>query len=584
MKKLTIKQISLYGFLTIIAAVIFSAFFIYIFLSKYENLNLKHSIYDQSYTTMLEYKYFTERLLTTYDLPKEKKLWQDSKKKFKESMDLLKTKDKQINDFYNVIDNKSNKILIMLENKLFKEQSVMEKSILRRLGEGLNSNEKSNYYIAISDLKNAIDYLKQYEEFLLDELKELRNNQEEIMISSINDLKYQGSLIPFLTIIFGIIFIFFIQRLIGSVETDLIITKENLQDTLDESNYILNASMESIMIAKNDVCIDVNNATLETFGYSSKNELVGKPTTVFIAPESTELAKSKQKLDVVAPYEANCITKDQRVMPSLIQAYNYKNKKDETIRVSAIIDLTQVKEQEELLFQQSKMATMGEMLENIAHQWRQPLSVISTSATGIKVQKEYGISNEKEEIEALDTINKSVQHLSNTIDDFRSFFKADKEKEQFKICDAFKKTEELMSSKLKNRNINIVKDEQDITLLGYENELIQAFMNIINNAKDALEESEQDNKTIFFTLKENQNNAIITIKDNAGGIPQDVLPNIFNEHFTTKGDKDGTGIGLYMTKMIIDKITGTIQAANETYEYNGKTYTGAVFTIKIPLN
>ncbi|MEA3353680.1 MAG: PAS domain-containing sensor histidine kinase [Campylobacterota bacterium] len=584
MKKLTIKQISLYGFLTIIAAVIFSAFFIYIFLSKYENLNLKHSIYDQSYTTMLEYKYFTERLLTTYNLPKEKKLWQDSKKKFKKSMDLLKTKDKQINDFYIVIDNESNKILIMLENKLFKEQSVMEKSILRRLGEGLNSNERSNYYIAISDLKNAIDYLKQYEEFLLDELKELRNSQEEIMRSSINDLKYQGSLIPLLTIIFGIIFIFFIQRLIGRVETDLVLTKVNLQDTLDETNYILNASMESIMIAKNDVCIDVNNAALETFGYSSKNELVGKPTTVFIAPESAELAKSKQKLDVVAPYEANCITKDQRVMPSLIQAYNYKNKKGETIRVSAIIDLTQVKEQEELLFKQSKMATMGEMIENIAHQWRQPLSVISTSATGIKVQKEYGLSDEKQEIEALDTINKSVQHLSNTIDDFRSFFKADKEKEQFNIGDAFKKTEELMSSKLKNRDIKVIKDQQDITLLGYENELIQAFMNIINNAKDALEESKQDDKTIFFTLKENQNNAIITIKDNGGGIPQDVLPNIFNEHFTTKGDKDGTGIGLYMTKMIIEKIKGSIKADNETYEYKGKTYTGAVFTIEVPLN
>ncbi len=586
MRKFNIKQISLYGFLTIVAAIIFSAFFIYTLLSKYEELNNRHNIYTEAYNSMLEYKYYTERLLTTYNLPKEKELWENSKNNFKNSMDKLQTTnhipENIIKEFYLTINNESKNILAKLENPLFNEKSVMEKSILRRLGEGLNSNERSDYYLALSDLKNSIDYLKQYEGFLLEELGELTAKQQNILILKINELKNKAVMILFITIIVGMVFIFFIQKLIGKIELALIETKNDLQDTLDEANYILNTSMESIMITKNGKCIDVNTETLKTFGYDSKEELIGKSALNFIAPDSIELAKKRQKLDVVAPYEANCITKEGQIMPSLIKAYNYKNKKGETIRVSAIINLTQVKEQEELLFQQSKMATMGEMLENIAHQWRQPLSIISTSATGIKVQKEYGVSSEKSEMEALDVITNSVQHLSDTIDDFRSFFKPNKRKERFKVCDTFDKTEELMSSKLKNRNITVIKDTQDISMYGYENELIQAFMNIINNAKDALEEVKEDEKIIIFTLKKERNNVIITIKDNAGGIPEDILPNIFKEHFTTKGDKEGTGIGLYMTKMIIEKIKGTIRAQNEQYRYKDKTCKGALFTITIP--
>ncbi len=586
MNNLNIKQISFYGFLTIVLAIVFSAFFIYTVLSKYQQLDNQHNIYTKAYSSMLEYKYYTERLLTTNNLSKEKKLWENSKKNFKNSMDQLQTTDhieeNIIKEFYITINNESKSILKKLESSLFNEKNVMEKSILRRLGEGLNSNENSDYYLALIDLKNSIDYLKQYEGFLLEEISDLTSRQQDILTLKINELKNKAVMILLVTIIFGIVFIIFIQKLIARIELDLIETKNRLQDTLDETTHILNTSMESIMIAKNGKCIDVNKETLKTFGYDSKEELIGKSTLIFIAPDSVKLAESRQKLELVPPYEANCITKSGQIIPSLIKAYNYKNKKGEMIRVSAIVNLTQVKEQEELLFQQSKMATMGEMLENIAHQWRQPLSVISTSATGIKVQREYGVSSPQKELEALDTITNSVQHLSDTIDDFRSFFKPNKKKEEFKIADAFNRTEELMSSKLKNRDITVIKDTMDISMFGYENELIQAFMNIINNAKDALEEIDSDEKYIFFTLNQDQNNVIITIKDTAGGIPQDILPSIFKEHFTTKGDKEGTGIGLYMTQMIIEKINGTIHAENEHFQYKGKNYTGAEFTILIP--
>ena len=587
MKNLTIKQISLYGFLSFLGITIISGIIIVIFANKYENTNEQHHIFEKSYNHMLEYKYYTERLLTTSDLQHEKKLWIESKTQFKYTMDTLKNHNKILNEtiikFYNIINSESDKIINQLNHKLFKEEYTMEKSILRRLGEGLNSNKTSDYYLAISDLKNSIDYLKQYEEFLLEEIKELTNKQQKSLHNKINQSKLTVSITIILIVLFGTILMLYILKAIAKVEKDLLETRDDLQDTLEETNNILSASMESIMIAKDKVCIDVNEETLKTFGYKNKDELIGQPTTIFIAPDSIELATKKQKQGVIEPYEANCIAKDGTILPSLINAYNFTNKHGEIIRVSAIIDLTDIKAKDDLLFKQSKMATMGEMLENIAHQWRQPLSVISTAATGIQVQKEFGLSNEEEENNALTMINNSVQHLSKTIDDFRNFFNVNKEKKNFVISDAFNRAEDLMSSKFKNRDIKVYKDTESFSLFGHENEFVQAFMNILNNAKDALEDKEIDEKIIFYNIKQIKDNTVITIKDNAGGIPNNVLPNVFNEHFTTKGDKDGTGIGLYMTKMIVEKVEGTINVHNETFLHEGKDYTGACFVITVPL-
>lgn len=588
MKNSSIKQISVYGFLSFIGIIILSGIVMVYFANKYENINKKNHIFKKSYNHMLEYKYYTERLLTTHNLRKEKTLWIESKNQFKNTMDTLTfsntTLNKSILEFYSIINSESDKIIKQLNNKLFKEENVMEKSILRRLGEGLNSNETSDYYLAITDLKHSIDYLKQYEGFLLEEIKELTTKQTIALEKKINQSKSTLSITIILIVLFGIILMFYLLKSITKVEKDLLETRDDLKDTLEETTNILNASMESIMIAKDKVCIDVNEETLKTFGYNNKDELIGKPTSIFIAPDSIELTSEKQSQDVVEPYSANCIKKDGTILPSLIKAYNFTNKHGETIRVSAIIDLTDIKAKDDLLFKQSKMATMGEMIENIAHQWRQPLSVISAASTGIQVQREFGVSNEKDENHALIKINDSVQHLSQTIDDFRDFFKVNKKKEKFEISDAFNRAEDLLSSKFKNRDIVVIKDTISLSFFGYENELIQAFMNILTNAKDALEEENIDDKIIFFSLKQDKNNAIATIKDNAGGIPENILPNVFNEHFTTKGDKDGTGIGLYMTKMIIEKIEGTIKVDNESFSHKGKEYTGACFVITIPLS
>ncbi|MDX9744629.1 MAG: PAS domain-containing protein, partial [Arcobacteraceae bacterium] len=388
-KDLSIKNISIYGFLTILIMTSISGGLVFLFLEKIENLNHQYQSFEKSYTDMFSLKYYTERLLTTTNLEHEKKLFIKSKDIFKEHLELLQIEDKNKKENiimqWKVVDSESNIILKKLDNELFQAQNTMDKSILRRLGEGLNSNTQSDYYLALVDLGHSIDYLKQYEEFLLDELNELKIKRQNQIFNKINETKKTGIISLVFMLLLTTLIVSFITRLIIKVENNLRNTQETLQENLDETNYILNTVMESIVISENGVCIDVNDETLRTFNYTSKSELIGKSTDIFIAPESLELVQSQEKSESVEPYEVNCITNDGKILPSIIKVYNFKNKSGTTIRISAIVNLSEIKDKDRLIFQQSKMATMGEMLENIAHQWRQPLSVITAIASGLDI-------------------------------------------------------------------------------------------------------------------------------------------------------------------------------------------------------
>jgi PAS domain S-box-containing protein len=258
--------------------------------------------------------------------------------------------------------------------------------------------------------------------------------------------------------------------------------------------------------------------------------------------------------------------------------------------VASFLDITKQKlieekltQKDELLIQQSKMAQMGEMLENIAHQWRQPLSVITTSATGVKLQQDFKMLTDEQLKSALDSIVKAAEHLSITIDDFRNFYKNDKEKKLFNVKNAVEKSLTLISSKFKNEAIEIELKLDDIEIYGFENELIQVFINILNNAKDELEKKESQCKLIQISTIKKDGQIQILFQDNAGGIKKEFLNHIFESHFTTK-EEDGTGIGLYMSKLIIDKMHGEIKASNETIVYKDETYNGAKFSINIPID
>jgi signal transduction histidine kinase len=243
-------------------------------------------------------------------------------------------------------------------------------------------------------------------------------------------------------------------------------------------------------------------------------------------------------------------------------------------------------EKDKLLYEQAKLVSMGEMIGNIAHQWRQPLSVISTAATGMLLSKEHGILRDDFFEESCKSINQNAQYLSQTIDDFKNFIKGDRTKKVFNLNDNINSFLALVTGTIKDYNINIILNlEEDINIDGYENELTQCLINIFNNAKDALKEKNIENKHIFISTNTMNNKVIISIKDNAGGIPKDILPKIFEPYFTTKHKSKGTGLGLHMTyKLIVEGTNGTIEVDNIEFEYNNKEYAGVEFRIILPHN
>ena len=236
---------------------------------------------------------------------------------------------------------------------------------------------------------------------------------------------------------------------------------------------------------------------------------------------------------------------------------------------------------QEKLFKADKLASMGEMISNIAHQWRQPLSVISIVATGTKMQKEFGTLSDDDLINNMELINKNAQYLSETINDFKNFIKDDRIIKTYDLSSTINNFLHIIESGIKKDNIQIIIDlEKDIKIDGYPNELIQCLINIFNNSKDALEETKQENPLIFISTLSQENSVRISMKDNAGGIPENIISKIYEPYFTTKHQSQGTGLGLHMTyKLINEGMHGKIEARNIEYKYENQIYKGVEFEI-----
>ncbi|MFA9238906.1 MAG: ATP-binding protein [Candidatus Paceibacteria bacterium] len=277
------------------------------------------------------------------------------------------------------------------------------------------------------------------------------------------------------------------------------------------------------------------------------------------------------------------IRSDYNIFTILIKNFKYMQKSIIDNEESLKQQIVQNQQKDKILNEQSKMAAMGEMICNIAHQWRQPLSAISTAATGIIIQKEYNMFEEDKLVKTCSIINDNAQYLSRTIDDFKNFIKGDRTKKIFNLNNNIESFLHLVDSSIKNNQIKIILDlQEDIQIDGYENELIQCLINIFNNAKDALKEKNIGERLIFISTYINEDKTIIKIKDNAGGIQPEVLPHIFEAYFTTKHKSQGTGLGLNMTyNLIVNGMSGNIEVKNITYEYEGNNYSGAEFFISL---
>lgn len=233
----------------------------------------------------------------------------------------------------------------------------------------------------------------------------------------------------------------------------------------------------------------------------------------------------------------------------------------------------EVKSQQAMLVQQSRLAALGEMIGNIAHQWRQPLNTVGLIVQDAQEAYSFGEVNEQYMINMSSKAMEQINYMSQTIDDFRNFFIPDKEKKFFSLNQCISDTIDMFTPEMKKYGIKCetIVDE-NLNIYGFKNELSQVLLNLLRNAQDALLENDSKNPLIVITVKSNNNIIELSIADNAGGVPEAIIDRIFEPYYTNKEEGKGTGIGLYMSKIIIeDHMDGQLNVQNSNE--------GAIFTI-----
>ena len=308
---------------------------------------------------------------------------------------------------------------------------------------------------------------------------------------------------------------------------------------------------------------DWNSGSEILLGYSSK-ETIGKHLSfIYLDEDLQSLGRNigtlmKKGENYVS---ARLLTKLGEVLHVDLSLSLLKDENNNPIgMIGYAKDITQKKQAEDALEQQSRMVQMGEMISMIAHQWRQPLNAISLTASNLKLKfdfKKYDAKSQEDFEQCsqelslgLDNIQEYIRTLSTTIDDFRNFYKTDKVSANLKLEDIASKALKIIDSSLIAGNVKIIKEyNSDKTIQMYENEIMQAILTILQNSEDNFLEKKTEEPYIKIMTK----NKMISICDNGGGIPKDIIDKIFDPYFSTKLEKNGTGLGLYMSRTIIEQ-------------------------------
>ncbi len=253
--------------------------------------------------------------------------------------------------------------------------------------------------------------------------------------------------------------------------------------------------------------------------------------------------------------ERQAVQEDLADKQSMLEALN------RTLEMRIEAAVKELRQKDQALIQQNRLAAMGEMINNIAHQWRQPLNIIGLIAQGLPEYKDLSQAELDHEVEKIMGV---IMQMSQTIDDFRCFFRQDKEKIRFTANQAVAKAVEFISPSLNDKGISIsIIEQSEVSVFGYSNEYSQVLLNILGNAKDVLGERNKAEPRIEISISRADDRSVVTITDNGGGISPDVMPRIFDPYFTTKENMQGTGIGLYMSKIIIEQnMWGSLSAEN----------------------
>jgi two-component system, NtrC family, sensor kinase len=366
---------------------------------------------------------------------------------------------------------------------------------------------------------------------------------------------------------------------------DELILQEGISETLNlfEINVIcVKNGQEGLSIFKSShkkidlILTDIKMPKLDGIGMIEKIREIDKdiPIIITTAHQETNFLMQSIELDISA-YVLKPID-IYKLEASLIKAIESKVLREELIQKNKKleIEIQKNEEKQKIMETQSRFAAMGEMINMIAHQWRQPLASIGTASYNLK----YKLLSEKFDLETkegraeqsnffskkLDEIEFYVQNLTTTIDDFRNFFKTDKVFVNTRIENPIRNTLKIIQKDLESNNIDVIlnlRSQNQINI--YENEIVHVIINILKNAQDKLSEKKIENAKIEITTLDLEDGIKIDIYDNGGGIEKENLDIIFEPYFSTKKEKNGTGIGLYMSKIIVEKNhQGKIYATN----------------------
>ena len=416
---------------------------------------------------------------------------------------------------------------------------------------------------------------------------------------------------------------------------------KNLQIQERSTRGILDAQKNIVVVSNGEYMIDANQALVDFFdGYNSFNDFKKEHICIcdfFIDIKDDEYIVDKDydgrmwfeyildnpnKLHKVAMYKQKSlnyftITATKKILDSqnfivivalnnitteiqtqkklkalndnLENIVNDKTKElqdlNETLELRIKEEVEKNREKDKTLIQQGRFAALGEMIGNIAHQWRQPLSAISSTVSSMQLQRQLAIASDKDIDSSYESIMKYVQFLNQTIEDFRNFFKKDKEQIKFNIIEILNNSLSITSAVYKDNEIILTLDikEEQLISKGFPNELSQVFLNILNNAKDVLKEKKFEKRHVYIKAYSTKINNVIEIFDSAGGIPAHAKDKVFDPYFTTKHKSQGTGIGLYMSKDIIEKhMNGSLTAINSDFFIEQYHYFGACFKIELP--
>ncbi|MBU0632195.1 PAS domain S-box protein [bacterium] len=369
------------------------------------------------------------------------------------------------------------------------------------------------------------------------------------------------------------------------------LTEQTLHDSEEKFRSITASAQDAIVMMDNDGKISYWNIAAEKiFGHTEK-EAIGQMLHTFITPKRflaahkigfSHFKRTGEGPAVGKTLELIGVKKDGTEFP--IELSLSANKINGMWNAIGIIrDITErkemeqeLKQKEEMMISQSRQAAMGDMIAMIAHQWRQPITVISMVANNIEVNIELEDEITTEELKRMaDVISEQTQHLSKTIDDFRNFFKPNQDKVQTTIGNVMEETLKIIGTSLKNNNIAVtIINNSETELLTYSNQLLQVFLNILGNAKDILLCRMVADAKVTVTINETKDSIVTTICDNGGGIPDNAIKRLGEPYFTTKKN-DGTGLGLYMSMTIVAKhLNGSLTWENRD--------DGACFIVTLP--